>query len=263
MTAVTPRKLAGFVFLALAANGAFWLGAKDIYAKWAGVPPPPDRAGAVMMSLGDEQFSYRFGALNLQILGDTGGQVTALSDYSYDKLGQWFRLLNTLDPASNHVPMVAAFYFGGTQKPEDVAHVVDYLEQVGQVPIGNKWRWLAHAVFLARHRMNDLDRALDLAYKLSRMEPIGDELPIWARQMPIFVLKATGEKDDARALMENMLRSSDADIHPNEINFMKGYLIEQLGVDEAEVDRMMKERRSNIVGPPKPRKTLPAFTPGQ
>lgn len=256
------KMLPVFVLLALGLNAGIWAGSKDIYAKWGGVPPAPDRAGAVMMSLGDEQFAYRFGAINLQMLGDVGGQVTALNDYDFSKLSQWFYLLDSLDPASNHVPMVAAFYFGGTHKPEDVAYVVDYLEKVGQVPVGNKWRWLAHAVFLARHRMNDLNRALDLAYKLSRMQPVGDELPMWAKQMPVFVLKATGEKETARELMENMLISSNADLHPNEINFMEGYLVEQLGVSPKDVKRMMSQR-TQIYGPPKPKGTLPAFTPGQ
>jgi len=249
-----------FVFMALLLNLVFWFGAKGLYAKWAGVPPAPDRTGAVIMSLGDEQFSYRFGGLTIQGLGDGGGRVVSLKDYNYTLLGQWFRLLNELDPASNHVPMVAAFYFGGTPVPSDVGIVVDYLAAIGSSPVGNKWRWLMQAVFLARHRMHDLDRALELAYRLARMQPIGDDLPLWARQMPAFILKETGEKEAAREIMEHMLAESTADIHPNEINFMKGYLIEQLGVPREEVEEVLAKRLSPV-GPPKPRNTLPPPAP--
>jgi len=107
------------------------------------VPPAPTPRGAVAMSLGDAEFSYRFLALMLQNLGDAGGETTPLKDYNYKKIGQWFFLLHALDPASDHVPMIAAYYFGVTRVPADVAEVVRYLSVVGQIPGGEKWRWRA------------------------------------------------------------------------------------------------------------------------
>lgn len=231
------------IVLALGINFIFWLGSSGVYARWKGVPPVPTKSGAVMMTLGDPEFSYRFFAITLQNLGDGGGRVTPLKEYAYDKLGKWFWLLHGIDPASDHVPMAAAYYFGGTVVPKDVGVVVGYLSEIGQNPVGNKWRWLAHAVFLARHRMNDLDLALDLAYKLSKMEPIGDTLPVWARQMPAFVLKEDGDRESAIKIVEELLMSSRT-FHPNEVNFMQSYLVEQLGVAPEEVARIMKMRGS-------------------
>lgn len=251
------------VMLALccAATVALWMGSSHVQAKWSGVPPVPSRSGAVMMTLGDTQFSYRFGAITLQNLGNTGGNVVAVKDYDYKKLGEWFWLLHGLDPASNHVPMMAAYYFGATPVKEDLAVVVDYLAEVGQIPVGNKWRWLAHAVFLARHRMHDLDRALDYAYRLSKMEPAGDTLPLWARQMPAFVLSEQGEKDSSRKIVEEILLTAD-DLHPNEVNFMAAYLVEQLGVSQDEVQRILNMRRISVDNDASKRKpTLPAPAP--
>lgn len=136
-----------FLALALALNVGFWYGAHETFAHWGGVPPVPTKNGARIMTLGDEQFSHRFGAITLQNLGNSGGRVTAVKDYDYKKLGEWFWLLHDLDPASNHVPMLAAYYFGATQKPEDLAVVVNYLGAIGQNPVANKWRWLAQAIF--------------------------------------------------------------------------------------------------------------------
>jgi hypothetical protein len=170
-------------------------------------------------------------------------------------------LLHGLDPASNDVPMVAAYYFGGTRVPDDVAVIVDYLSVIGQNPAGNKWRWLAHAVFLARHRMNDQKLALDMAYALSKMQPVGDQLPIWARQMPAFVLADTGDKQAARQLVENLLLSGDR-WHGNEIEFMKYYLRHDLGVPRAEVDALMKKREDmGATITEGQRDTLPALMP--
>lgn len=226
--------------LLLGLNLAFWAGSRDVYSKWEGVPPVPSPRGAITMTLGDPEFSYRFLAITLQNLGDTGRDITPLKGYNYERLGQWFFLLHQLDPASDHVPMVAAYYFGGTRVPKDAAQVVKYLSTAGNIPVGEKWRWLAHAAFMAQHKMHDLTLALDLAYKLAKM-PNSAEMPQWARQMPAFILSEKGDKAAARKLMENML-VTEKNMHPNEINFIKAYLIEQLGVDPAEVEALVRMR---------------------
>lgn len=244
MTAAAFRRRINLALLAaLALNLALWLGSSRLYAKWAGVPPVPSEAGAVMATLGDRQFSYRSHALVLQHLGDGGGQVTPLKEYDYGRLGQWFALLYSLDPASDHLPHIAALYFGGLKEaPRETKVVVDFLERAGSVPVGEKWRWLAHASYLARHRMDDLDRALDLAYKLSRMQLVdGGEMPAWARQMPAFVLKEQGDKEAAKQLMESMLLS-EKNLVPQEVNAISAYLTGQLGIPKEEVDALLERR---------------------
>ena len=242
----------------LALNVTFWIGSKYLYAKWEGVPPVPTRDGAIMMALGDSEFAYRLGALTLQNLGDSGGRVTPIRDYSYPELGKWFQLMDGLDPASDHVPMLAAYYFGATRVPADVAVVVEYLSKIGQRPVGAKWRWLVHAIFLARHRMGDLELALDLAYKLTRMEPVDDVMPAWARQMPAFVLKEKGDREDARKIIEGLLASGRR-FHANEVNFMQAYLVEELGANPEDVKKIIEQRGALDI--PEPRRGLPAPRP--
>jgi hypothetical protein len=231
------------LFIILGLNLAFWGVSREIYAKWEGVPPVPSRRGAMLLSLGDAEFSYRFLAITLQSLGDVGRDVTPLKNYDYGRLGKWFFLLHSLDPASDHVPMIAAYYFGATRVPRDAAVIVDYLGAIGQIPVGEKWRWLAHAAYLAQHRLNNTDLALKFAYKLVTMNrDEGVEMPQWARQMPAFILKNHGDKQAAKKLMMNMLMS-DRTARPEEVNFMKSFLIDQLGVDPQEVESVMRLRQ--------------------
>lgn len=194
-----------------------------------------------MAGLGDPELSYRALALMLQNLGDVGVDTTPLKGYNYERLGRWFFLLDSLDPFSDHVPMIAAYYFGATRIPNDAAVVADYLGKVGQATAGEKWRWLAQAAYLAQHRMNNLDLALSFAYKLSRMGQAGVDMPQWARQMPAFILRTKGDKEAARQLMKNML-VTEKSAHPAEINFMQSYLIDELGVDPEEVRMLMRLR---------------------
>lgn len=211
---------------AVLANAAFWTVSKDRRAVWHNVPPAPSARGAVAVGLGDAQFAYRAQGLALQNLGDTGGRSTALNDYDYRGLGRWFALQDALDPRSNYMPMLAAWYFGASPDPEDLRHVIDYLEVVGQRPYGEKWRWLAYAAYLAQHKINDLDKALDLAQLLARGTEPG--MPGWTRSMPALVLNEKGDKAAAYAIMMSILSSSADKLDPAEVNNMRIYICEQI-----------------------------------
>ena len=226
--------------LVLGLNLLFWCGSRDVYERWTGVPPVPNRGGAIMMTLGDPEFSYRSLALVLQNLGDVGAETTPLKDYNYQELGKWFFLLSGLDPVSDHVPMIAAYYFGATKVPKDAAVIVNYLSAVGQIPAGEKWRWLAQAVYMAQHRVYDFDLALKLAYKLVRM-PNSSTFPPWAQDMPAYVMEKKGDRAAARELIENMLLT-EKNMVPAEVNNLKLQLTEQLGVDPHEVEQIMRMR---------------------
>lgn len=223
-----PYKFALAVVVLL--NLAVWFVSKDARVGWAGVPPVPDKNGLLMATLGDDQLAYRFSALTLQNLGDAGGRVVPLNSYNYERLKGWFFVFHELDPRSNFVPMIAAYYFGATHDPENSLHIVDFLEVAGQDHRREKWRWLAQAVYMARYRAEDMDRALDLAHQLSDMGQEHLELPLWTRHMPSFVLAAQGEKQAARDLMEVILGSAEG-LHPTEIKFMQDYLENELAED--------------------------------
>ncbi len=240
-TKKAPPQAVFALFAVLALNVLLWMGSSYIRARWPGVPPVPQKESALAMTLGDGQFFYRFGAITLQNIGDTGGRITPLKEYDYTVLNDWFWLLNGLDARSDHIPLIAAFYFGATRVPKDVAEVVDYLSVIGDSPVGEKWRWLAHAVFLVRHRMNDVELGLELAHRLAAID--NPDMPIWARQMPAFVHAELGEKDAARAIIAGLLKTEGKRLHPNEINFMYAYLTEQLGISEEEAAAAAEEAR--------------------
>src|ERR1700739_2846870 len=88
----------GIVFVL---NILFWCASQDVYERWEGTPPVPGRNGAILMTLGDPEFSYRSLALSLQNMGDLGVDTTPLKDYDYKEIGQWFFLLDSLDPISD------------------------------------------------------------------------------------------------------------------------------------------------------------------
>ena len=100
------------------------------------------------------------------------------------------------------MPYIASFYFGALDDTtEKLRPLIHYLYEVGNAAEGEKWRWLAHAVYLARFKLQDLDLAYKMALDLAALaNQDGSDLPNWARQMPAFILNAKGDKQAAMAI---------------------------------------------------------------
>lgn len=224
----------------LIANIALWSSVRTEKVIWRNVPPTPSVQGALWSSLGDKQLAYRTYGITIQNMGDTGGKITNLADYDYEALGKWLRLGHVLDPQSNFLPFLAGYFFGAIREhPEKLPPIIDYLELAAGDGRGNKWRFLGHAAFLARFKMNDMDRALELANKLAAFDR--PDMPLWARQMPAFILTARGEKEAAYELMVTMLKSEAGSLHPNEVNATLDYICTRiLSAQEAAQDALCK-----------------------
>lgn len=204
----------------------FWFYARDIKPHWEQVPPVPQQKYAAVSTLGDAQMAFRAAGVMLQNFGDTGGRSTATKDYDFDRLSAWFYFLDRLDPHSNFIPMLAAFYYGASQEPEKLDPVIDYLKTVGLREGDEKWRWLLQATYLARFRQKDTDKALELAELLANHP--NEDRPHWSYQMPVFVLQEMGDKEAAYNLIINLLKDKAEDLHPTEVNFMLYHLCERI-----------------------------------
>lgn len=226
MVSSHEKKLWIFFSTILILNIFFWHGARHIQGRWINVPPVPSSFSASGFGLGDLFFAYRGYGLMVQNLGDYGGKATAFKDYNYENLGGWLSLLTSFDPHSDFLPFLASYYFGAAQDPAQLKYVVDYLEEAGNNPEGEKWRWLAQAVYLARFKMKDMDRALELARKLSVLD--SPDVAQWARNMPANILNAKGEKEAAYDLLVGILKESADKMKPNEVNATIAYICEQI-----------------------------------
>lgn len=210
---------------ALILNMGFWYKARTVLPKWNNVPPAPGKFAMSANALGDEQVAYRMTGYFLQNTGNVGGNYELLSLYNFDTLEQWFYLSEKFDERGNYVPFLAAYYFGGLENPpEKLDPVIRYLGHHGQLKIPQKWRWLAHAVYLSRYKQSDMEKALKYANILHDLDV---EMAPWARQMPAFVTLGMGNKQAAYELMVRMLASEKDKVHPNEVNEMVKFICER------------------------------------
>lgn len=220
------RLTSTILILCFALQLCFWSQTRNMMPRWLNVPPAPSIDGSAGGALGDKQLAYRAYGVTMQSVGDYGGEVVALKDLDYDMLAKWFDVLDHLDPISNFMPMMVAYYFSATTDADQLDNVIDYLHRIGTRDggKGKKWRWLVNAIFFAKHKQKDLDKALALSYDLAALEKEGTKLPAWAINMPSFIMLEQGDKESAYQMVIRILQDSAEDLHPNEVNFMVDYL---------------------------------------
>jgi hypothetical protein len=205
------------------AQVAFWSLTRTLRVVPELVPAPPTSEALDIMALGDRQFLYRALGLEVQNFGDTAGRFTPLLEYDYARLGEWFERLDRLDPVADYAPAIAANYYGLTPTRADTRHIVTYLAAHARRDIARKWRWLAQAAYMARHKLKDLPLALDLARELAQLSNRHPGLPVWTRSMPAFILAEMGETEAARTLLGAILESEPG-LSPEEVRGMRGHL---------------------------------------
>lgn len=218
--------------LALAVVVAALAGSAGIGRQLAGQGPgalslaEPPRAGALrLQAMGDGQAAFRAHALRLQHLGNLGGRIVPYKDIDYPRVAAWFRVLDRLDARADVVPSTAALLYGNTQTPGELRPIVAYLAQHARRAPGREWRWMAHAIYLARHRLGDGELALKLARELSAFD--AETIPGWARHMEVIVLAEVGRERAARALVTRLLGDA-GDVAPAERRWLKYFLEREL-----------------------------------
>lgn len=238
MTAL--HRYSALAILLLLVQGAFWNYTADQLPKLGVVPELASHDELHLMAFGDEQLLYRIMAFRLNNTGDTFGRFTALRDYDLERLYHWFTRLNQFDNRSDIFPALASYYFSQTQDQPQVIHMVNYLYEYSHWRPEEKWWWLTQAVYLAQHKLEDLQLALDIAQHLEGVRGI----PHWAQQMPAFVHEERGEMGAAFAIMKNIL-AEDEDLTKGELNYMHHFFKERVERLE-EVEELLEKRRQEL-----------------
>jgi hypothetical protein len=215
LSAVPPS-----VKLTLAAALAIHLGCQTLAPAPSAEPstlrPPPGIAWMRVASLGEPIAFSQLLTLCLQAFDNQPGVSIPFARLDYGPLGDWLTVLLELDPAGQYPLMMASHLYA--QVPDEIRQrrMLDFVHREFLRDPDRRWRWLAHAALIAKHRLRDMPLALSYAHDITRH---ASGAPNWARQMRIFILEAMGEREAAAVLLGGLLEGGEvSDV--NEARFL-------------------------------------------
>src|SRR4051812_45040334 len=177
----------------------------------ADLPPPPTVQALRLASFGEAEAAARLCMLYLQSF--------ELQRLNYARLVDWLGAVLELDPRSLYPLFAAARVYAEVPDAARSRIALEFVYREFLRDPNRRWPALAHAALLAKHRLKDLPLALRYAAAIDRYTTARD-VPLWARQMQIFVLEDMDELEAARIVIGGLLQSGRL-TDPAEATFLK------------------------------------------
>ena len=196
----------------------FWHGAqRDLEARYEPLLPPPSRDVLQVLALGEQAMASRVLSLWLQAHDTQAGYSAPLRELDYDEVALWLQRALELDPRSQYPLLAATRIYAAVADAPRRRRMLDFVEAQFLLLPDERWRWMAEAAIIAKHRLHDLPLALRYSQALQAHAP---RAPAWAREMSIAVLEDMGELEAARVLIGGLLHDGRLR-DPHEIRFLE------------------------------------------
>jgi hypothetical protein len=214
LSALVPRRVVASLVIALAAQVG-WQAARGGASKSHDeLPPAPGAPALRLASFGEPEAVARLAMIFVQ----------SREVVDYARLFVWLEDVLALDPRSQYPLFAAARIYAETADEERARAALEFVYRHFLGDPARRWPWLAHAALLAKHRLKDLGLARKYARALEQ-HTARVPLPLWARQMEIFILEDMNELEAARIMIASWLQSGQLD-DPAELRFLKQRLEE-------------------------------------
>ena len=201
-----PRSVWLALFVALILQVAWQAAQPRPVASAAALTAPPPLAALRVASIGEPVVLAQLTTLYLQAFDNQPGISIPFRELDYARVVQWLTTILKLDPVGQYPLLLAAQVYGQVSDLARERVMLTFVhEQFMQDPT-RRWRWLAHAAIMAKHRLHDAPLALNYARDITRLAPAA---PSWARQMHIFILEDIGELASAKILLGGLLASGE------------------------------------------------------
>jgi hypothetical protein len=218
----------GWIRAALLAGLAAQLGAQALRPPPAAaaedLPPAPRAPALLAASLGEPAALSRLAMLYLQAYDLGAGNALPYQRLDYARLVQWLRAIVDTDPRSEYPLFAAARVYAEVADPAKCREMLAFIHQAFLEDPNRRWPWLAHAALLAKHRLQDLPLARRYAADIERLAT-GPGIPLWAKQMEIFILEDMNELEAAKIMLGGLLATGRIR-DPQERRFLQGRLEE-------------------------------------
>jgi hypothetical protein len=213
----------GWIWAALAVWLAAQFGLQSLRpppsASAADLPPPPRAAALRAASFGEPAAAARLAMLYVQAFDLGAGNTLPYARLDFERLALWLRAILDTDPRSNYPLFAAARIYAEVQDPAKMRSMLRLIHETFPQDPNRRWPALAHAALLAKHRLGDLPLARRYAADLQRLTT-DPAIPLWAKQMEIFILEDMNELEAARIMLGGLLAGGRLE-DPAERQFLK------------------------------------------
>ena len=162
--------------------------------------------------------------LYLQAYDLRGDNAVPYQRLDYARLIAWLRAIVETDPRSGYALFSATRIYAENPDADKCRAMLEFLHEAFVRDPDRRWPWLAHAALLAKHRLNDLPLARRYAQAIDRRTTAAG-VPLWAKQMEIFILEDMNELEAARIMLGGLLQRGVVR-DPAELRFLKEHLDE-------------------------------------
>jgi len=216
------------VLALLAAGLALQIGlhavAPEPEAKAQDLTQPPATSLLRLASLGDPIALAKILMLQLQAFDYQSGSKIPYKELDYARVEAWLSRILELDPGGQYPLLAASRLYAEVPDEARQRSMLDFVYHAYLSDPNRRWPWLAHATFLAKHRLQDMDLALKYAAALQKYTTAKD-VPAWATTMEIFIREDMNELETARVMIGGLLVSGRI-TDRGELNFLDGRLRE-------------------------------------
>jgi hypothetical protein len=219
-----PRGVLALLAVGLASQIALKAGAPRPIASAEDLPSAPGIGALRLASFGDPVALGKALMLYLQAFDYQSGTKVPYRNLDYDRLETWLARILELDPRGQYPLLAASRLYAEVPVEAKQRSMLEFVYREFLLDPNRRWPWLAHATAIAKHRLHDLPLALRYAQAIKRYA-VADDVPLWAKQLDIFILEDMNELDTARLIIGGYIQSG-AVKDPAELRFLEGHLKE-------------------------------------
>ena len=179
---------------------------------------PPTLTTLRLVSFSDPVALGKLLMLYLQAFDNQPGVRLPFQQLDYDNLQQWLGRILDLDPQAQYPLLAASHLYADVPDDAKKRIILDFVYRRFLEDPNHRWRAMAHAAFIARHRLKDLPLTLKYARAI-RQYATDKSIPSWVRQMEIFLLEDMNELESAKILLGGLLASGEI-TDPHELRFL-------------------------------------------
>ena len=187
------------------------------------LPDAPDTRLLRISAMGEPGTLAKVLMLRLQAFDNQPGISIPFAGLDYARVINWLDALLDLDSRFQYPLLSAARVYTETPDNGRKRQMLEFVHRRFLEDPDRRWPWMAHAVYVAKHRIRDLQLALKYANALRR-HVSSDAAPPWVAQMEIYVLEDLGELESARIIIGGLLASGKLAGNDSELRFLKNKL---------------------------------------